>query len=523
MKIVHPLMQVVAGHSYIIHPHIVGNIEEVLPSGQITPAIILTEDILQHDTDQITKELKLFEEDDVYNEDFSQAAWKLYPDKLDAFIFGVIPDNVFEPHKFQTLDLQDGIWKTIAVPSRLYSKPSQERPLAGARTGLKDIFRLAGVQTTMMSRTYTELYGPESDSADYVKKLISLGAVIVGKTKMTQFASSDEPTDQWIDFHCPINPRGDEYQSPSGSSSGAAAALAGYSWLDQSIAGDSAGSVRAPATCNGLFSMRPSFGCTSMNGIVVNSPLFDVVGLFSRSLANLYGLADQTLDLPNGWTKFPSRILYPLDFFPHSNADHQAMVDEFVSILEKFLGTKRTEFSIAGRWAQCPPDKAEGKSLKEYLAKSAFWPMCRDYYQGFDDYRAKYKAKYEREAYVGPVTRYRWGVGMAVSEENYKNYTGELEVFRDWFNKNVFSTDPETLSDAIMIMPYGSARPKYRDDPNEAPSTSHTIGEKFISPVLHMPQLVLPFGQMPYQSKVSGRLEHRPIGSTLVGAKDKFN
>ncbi len=62
--------------------------------------------------------------------------------------------------------------------------------------------------------------------------------MIVEKTKMTQFASSDEPTDQWIDFHCPVNPRGDQYQSPSGSSAGAAAGLAGSPWLDYSIAGD---------------------------------------------------------------------------------------------------------------------------------------------------------------------------------------------------------------------------------------------------------------------------------------------
>lgn len=132
----------------------------------------------------------------------------------------------------------DGIWRNIAVPSRLYSKYSPDRPLAGARLSLKDIFRLKGVKTTMMSRAFTALHEPELENADYVTKLLGLGAVIVGKTKMTQFASSDEPTDQWIDFHCPFNPRGDMYQSPSGSSSGAAAGLAGYKWLDYAIAGD---------------------------------------------------------------------------------------------------------------------------------------------------------------------------------------------------------------------------------------------------------------------------------------------
>jgi hypothetical protein len=91
--------------------------------------------------------------------------------------------------------------------------------------GIKDIFRLEGTQLTMMSRTWTEIYGPDEESADYTKKLIELGAVIVRKTKMTSFASPEEPTDQWVEFHCPVNPRGDHYQSPSSSSTGAGTSL----------------------------------------------------------------------------------------------------------------------------------------------------------------------------------------------------------------------------------------------------------------------------------------------------------
>ena len=121
----------------------------------------------------------------------------------------------------------------------MYATKAERQPLAGMRFALKDCFALAGIKTTMSSRAYTQVYGPEEKSAAFASKLLSLGAIIVGKTKMTNFASSDEPTDQWIDDICPINPRGDQYQSPSGSSSGAAAALAGYPWLDQSIGADS--------------------------------------------------------------------------------------------------------------------------------------------------------------------------------------------------------------------------------------------------------------------------------------------
>jgi Asp-tRNA(Asn)/Glu-tRNA(Gln) amidotransferase A subunit family amidase len=121
----------------------------------------------------------------------------------------------------------------------LYTPQKKNKPLSGLRISLKDNIRLAGIKTTMMNRAYTELYPPETQSAFIASKLAELGAVIVGKTKMCAFASAEEPTDQWVDYHCPWNPRGDFYQSPTGSTTGGGASLAGYEWLDFSIGTDS--------------------------------------------------------------------------------------------------------------------------------------------------------------------------------------------------------------------------------------------------------------------------------------------
>ena len=133
----------------------------------------------------------------------------------------------------------DGVYKSVAVPSRLYSNISQRKALGGSRITIKDGFALEGIKSTMMKRAYTELYEPKKESTTEVQKPMDLGAVIVGKTKMSAFASAEEPTDQWIDYHCPWNPRGDIYQSPSGSTTGGAASLAGYDWLDPSVGTDS--------------------------------------------------------------------------------------------------------------------------------------------------------------------------------------------------------------------------------------------------------------------------------------------
>ncbi|KAM3518755.1 hypothetical protein MY4038_010009 [Beauveria bassiana] len=389
-------------------------------------------------------------------------AWKLYDDHLDAFVIPTIADDVFNPTSFSVLQAvsQQGSFRSVAVPSRLYSSPSKEMPLAGARISIKDNFDLSGIRTTMMNRAYNELYPARTSSADYVKKLIGLGAVIVGKTKMSAFASAEEPTDQWIDYHCPFNPRGDKYQTPSCSSAGAGASLAGYSWLDHSIGTD---------------------------------------------------------NVPDS-SQFPKRLLYPLDFFPQADADQQAMTESFIAIVERFLGIERTPVSITNTWASNPPDEAQGRSLQEFLEMSAVWPMYYDTYHTFDTFRADYLAKFGKEAFVGPYMRKRWSIAVPFTKEERAQGVAEMKIFRTWFETNIMGQHSDTVTDAIMVMPFGSASPKYRDDSNKLPSIVGSFSVFYLPAVLQLPTLIIPIGQKPYRSRISGLEEHLPIVSSFIGA-----
>jgi Asp-tRNA(Asn)/Glu-tRNA(Gln) amidotransferase A subunit family amidase len=173
-------------------------------------------------------------------------SWRLYPDDLEAFTTAVIPDDdvtqsegdtpSFRPFNTATLT---GYNSAVAVPSRLYAQQSPTQPLAGMRIAVKDNMHLKGVTTTLGSRSYTELYGEQTQSSRYIDILVQNGAVVVGKTKMSAFAGSEVPPTECIDYFPPWNPRGDGYQGPSGSSSGAAASVAGYPWLDVSLCTDS--------------------------------------------------------------------------------------------------------------------------------------------------------------------------------------------------------------------------------------------------------------------------------------------
>lgn len=128
---------------------------------------------------------------------------------------------------------------TVAVPSRHYFTQSEEKPLNGLRIAVKDIYHLNGVRTAASSRAFRDLYLPQESSSNVIQNLIDHGAIIVGKTKTTTFADRELATQDWIDTHSPFNPRGDGYIWGGGSSTGSAAAIAAYDWLDFAIGSDS--------------------------------------------------------------------------------------------------------------------------------------------------------------------------------------------------------------------------------------------------------------------------------------------
>ncbi|OCT47367.1 hypothetical protein CLCR_02517 [Cladophialophora carrionii] len=139
----------------------------------------------------------------------------------------------------------------IPVPSRIYSW-EDSRPLAGERVAVKDLYDIKGLQTSGGSQAWAYVTPLADGTAPSVQKLIDLGAVIVGKYKLAQFASGADPW-QWQDEHYPFNPRGDGWLTCSASSSGGGCSIAAYDWLDYAIGSDTGSSMRRPAAVSGVY------------------------------------------------------------------------------------------------------------------------------------------------------------------------------------------------------------------------------------------------------------------------------
>ncbi len=150
-------------------------------------------------------------------------AWRLYPDHLGAFATAVVPDDTHGQGCFESLQSLAFTCTNaaVAVPSRLYFKPSEDRPLNGMRVAIMDNMHLSCVVTGLGNRAYADLYGKQAETVEFIKLLLDKGAIMVGKTKLSAFVGSEVPPCGCVDYFPPWNARGDGYQGPSGSSNGA--------------------------------------------------------------------------------------------------------------------------------------------------------------------------------------------------------------------------------------------------------------------------------------------------------------
>lgn len=162
-------------------------------------------------------------------------------------------------------------------------------PLDGRLLSIKDLFDVAGEPTLAGSIIRHDAPAAETDAV-IVEQLRRAGAVIVGKTHMTEFAF----TAVGLNPHYPVPGNAvDGALIPGGSSSGAAVSAAeGTSEI--AIGSDTGGSVRIPAALNGLVGFKPSARRVPLGGAFPLAPSLDSIGPLARSVADC-ALADAVM------------------------------------------------------------------------------------------------------------------------------------------------------------------------------------------------------------------------------------
>ncbi|HEY2018300.1 MAG TPA: amidase [Bryobacteraceae bacterium] len=168
------------------------------------------------------------------------------------------------------LDAEVHAWVEVAP-----QPATGEGPLNGVPFGAKDIFETRGLATEYGTPLFAGRKGDRN--AAVIQDLRAAGAVLLGKTHTTAFASFDPAPTR--------NPRLPGH-TPGGSSSGSAAAVAA-GMVPFALGTQTLGSVLRPASYCGVCGFKPSFGLISTEGVLPFAPSLDTVGFFTQTAADM--------------------------------------------------------------------------------------------------------------------------------------------------------------------------------------------------------------------------------------------
>jgi aspartyl-tRNA(Asn)/glutamyl-tRNA(Gln) amidotransferase subunit A len=193
-----------------------------------------------------------------------------YEDRIRAWVF---VDREYARSQAEALEaeLRQGRWRG---------------PLHGIPIGIKDIFDVYDWPTAAGSQLWADSIARQD--ALVVSRLRQAGAILLGKTVTTQYASFDPP---------PTRNPWNTGRTPGGSSSGSAAAVACGMCLG-ALGSQTGGSITRPASYCGVAGCKPTFGRVSKVGVVPLAPSMDHVGPIAGSVHDLASLL-QTIAGPD--------------------------------------------------------------------------------------------------------------------------------------------------------------------------------------------------------------------------------
>lgn len=165
--------------------------------------------------------------------------------------------------------------------------------LAGVPFVVKDNFLAFGAPSTAASKMLENFNAPLQATA--VEKLEAEGAICIGKANLDAFAhggstenSAFGPTKNAVD-----------QTRVAGGSSGGSAVITALDVVPFALGSDTGGSIRQPASFNGVVGVKPTYGAVSRYGVVAMASSTDTIGCFATNAAD----ADLVMEIMSGRDK----------------------------------------------------------------------------------------------------------------------------------------------------------------------------------------------------------------------------
>jgi amidase len=267
------------------------------------------------------------------------------------------------------------VWRELGDP---LVAGASDGPLHGETVAVKDLYEIAGFAVGVGNPTFLAEAPVEVGTAPAVQQLLDAGATIRGIAQTDEFAYSIAGANPH--YGPPPNPAVPN-GLPGGSSSGPGSAVA-LGEVTIGLGTDTAGSIRVPASYQGLWGLRTTHGAVSLEGVWPLAPTFDTVGWLTRDAATLRRVVEVTLGHttvdPGGFVVAPDLVALAdpavRDAFAAAIAGFEVEevdLGDPTAMFETFRITQAAEaWASDGAWVTAHPD-AVGPGARERFAIAA--------------------------------------------------------------------------------------------------------------------------------------------------------
>ena len=183
----------------------------------------------------------------------------------------------FKDYNIFTFLNEEGALKKAAEIDAKIARGEKVGKLAGVPYALKDNFLSREGDTTASAHILEGCASPVTATA--VEKLEAEGAIMIGRTNLDAFAHGSSTENSY--FGPTHNSR--DFERVAGGSSGGSAVAVALDIVEFATGTDTGGSIRQPASFNGIYGLKPTYGTISRYGVVAMGSSLDCVGFFTKT------------------------------------------------------------------------------------------------------------------------------------------------------------------------------------------------------------------------------------------------
>ncbi|MFI5212544.1 MAG: Asp-tRNA(Asn)/Glu-tRNA(Gln) amidotransferase subunit GatA [Candidatus Saccharimonadales bacterium] len=182
-------------------------------------------------------------------------------------------------HALLSVTAERALQRADAIDARVRNGETIGR-LAGVPFVAKDNFLAFGAPTTAASKMLQDFNAPLQATA--IEKLEAEGAICIGKANLDAFAHGGSTENSAFG---PTKNAFDQTKVAGGSSGGSAVVTA-LDVVPFALGTDTGGSIRQPASFNGVVGVKPTYGTVSRYGVVAMASSTDTIGCFTKDVAD---------------------------------------------------------------------------------------------------------------------------------------------------------------------------------------------------------------------------------------------